>query len=89
MSADNNNTAKPLANVQQPERFVTKEGVKYAHKGQPYDLRTIDTATAEALAKDGSCAFLQWKDVSKRPKDQRNPLEVPESAKSATPAPKP
>ncbi len=69
---------RPLAAVDNASRFVHKPGPVYHHKGKNYNLCTIDTQTAEALANDGSCAFLQWKDESKRPKDQRNPLPVAE-----------
>lgn len=67
---------QPLAKVEQKERFVTKPGLKYAHKGREHDLRTIDTRTAEALAEDPSCKFLQWADGEKRPKGQEAPLPV-------------
>lgn len=81
--------AQPLALVEQKERFVFKKvGVKYAHKNKHFDLRTIDTATAEALANDPSCRFLQWKDASNRPQGQLAPLDVPDAptAKAAGPA---
>ena len=84
MSTENTKTEeKPLAAVDNAGRFIHKPGPKYHFKGKTYDLRTIDTQTAEALANDGSCAFLQWKDVGKRPKDQRNPLDVPEGPRAS------
>ncbi len=74
---------KKLENVQNPERFVTKPGDAYVHNGRVVDLRKIDTAAAEALANDPICKFLQWADPNKRPKDQRQPMPVPEPGKPA------
>lgn len=72
----NEQQAKPLQAVNAPERFVHKPGPCFAFKGKKHDLRTIDTQTAEALAKDKDCMFLQWREVNKRPQGQRNPIEV-------------
>jgi hypothetical protein len=69
---------KKLAGVENADRFVTKPGDAYYHNGRTFDLRKIDTATAEALANDPTCRFLQWADPTKRPEGQRQPLPVPE-----------
>lgn len=51
----------PLAGVDKKEDFVvTKSGVAFIFRGAKVDLRKIDRATAEALANNPGCRFLQW-----------------------------
>lgn len=80
-------TPKPImGKVTKKELYQAKPGPVYLHNGKSYDLREINDATAEALANDPKCKFLQFKDPSKRPKDQVMPFAPEEPAKSAPPA---
>jgi len=70
------NTQEKLSKVEGKERFVAGHAKAYYHNGRTIDLRTVDTATAEALANDPKCGFLQWADATKRPAGQVRPKEV-------------
>lgn len=52
----------PLHDVQNKADFHLPQGATpaFIHNGAVVDLRKIDRATAEALANDKKCAFLQW-----------------------------
>lgn len=78
---------KNLSNVDRSERFLAKQGPIYLFQGKKMDLRTIDTATAEALANNPGCMFLQWADPAKRPQHQRAsfPAEVSSAQSGLTP----
>lgn len=84
MSTETAKTAEKFANISgNKSDFVTKHGRKYFHKGLAYDLAIIDRPTAEALANDPSCRFLQWSAQDKRPKDQEQPLPLGTPANAA------
>jgi hypothetical protein len=55
-------TTKPaLAKVTGKEDFtLPTPGVAFILNGRTYDLRTIDRATAVALANNPRCGFVQW-----------------------------
>lgn len=63
-----------LAKVTNKDQFVTKAAPKWYFQGRLIDLREIDDATAEALANNPRCGFLQWADENKRPDGQKSPL---------------
>lgn len=78
---------KAMCNVDRPERFQTKPGPIYRYHGRNVDLTSIDTATAEALADDPGCMFVQWADPTRRPKHQRNPFHTEAPTRPAAPMP--
>lgn len=80
-------TATKLSKVDRPERFMTKPGSAYYYRGKTIDLTVIDTATAEALANDPGCMFIQWADPKLRPQHQRSPFP-PVEQKEPMPAKK-
>lgn len=85
MSTENNKPApKNLEQLaDKGKAFVTKHARTYFHKTKSYDLTKIDQVTAEALANDPSCRFLQWADGEKRPKNQVAPLPTSSSSESS------
>ena len=62
MATETKTPKLPLHNVQNKGDFHLPQGdtPAFIHNGATVDLRKINRATAEALANDPKCAFLQW-----------------------------
>ena len=65
--------ATPLmGKVTNKEQFLWKPGPVYLHNNKRIDLREVTDQVALQLANDPACAFIQFKDATKRPAHQRN-----------------
>lgn len=83
-------TEKAILGKLTPElknQLVHKPRAKYVFGNRVIDLREINDETATALANNGACMFLAWKDPKKRPEGQAGVFAPSDAELKTAPSP--